>query len=59
MAIEKGIKYPEILCPISAHAAFDKAADMLGISIRHVPLDPESMRYNFGSFLTYNLDTFL
>merc|ERR1719222_1377236 len=49
MAIEKGIKYPEILCPISAHAAFDKAADMLGISIRHVPLDPESMRVNISA----------
>eukprot|EP00088_Acartia_fossae_P057479 TRINITY_DN6706_c0_g1_i2.p1 TRINITY_DN6706_c0_g1~~TRINITY_DN6706_c0_g1_i2.p1 ORF type:complete len:484 (+),score=119.67 TRINITY_DN6706_c0_g1_i2:240-1691(+) len=44
MAIERGVKYPEILCPVSAHAAFDKAADMLGISIRHVPLDPDTMR---------------
>jgi len=49
MASERGVKYPEILCPVSAHAAFDKAADMLGVSIRHVPLDPETMRVNVSA----------
>ena len=37
------MKYPEILCPVSAHAAFDKAADILGINIKHVPLDQVSI----------------
>jgi sphinganine-1-phosphate aldolase len=49
MAIERGVKYPEILCPVSAHAAFDKAADMLGVSIRHVPLDQDTMRVNVSA----------
>jgi len=43
-ARERGMKYPEILCPVSAHAAFDKAADILGINIKHVPLDQVTMR---------------
>uniref|UniRef100_A0A0P4W7E3 sphinganine-1-phosphate aldolase n=1 Tax=Scylla olivacea TaxID=85551 RepID=A0A0P4W7E3_SCYOL len=40
----RGIKKPEILVPVSAHAAFDKAAYLLAISIKHVPLDPKSMK---------------
>ncbi|XP_070608313.1 sphingosine-1-phosphate lyase 1 [Erythrolamprus reginae] len=38
LAYEKGIKYPEMLVPSSAHAAFDKAAHYFRIKIRHVPL---------------------
>jgi len=37
---ERGISYPEILVPKTAHAAFDKAAQLMGIKIRHVPVDP-------------------
>lgn len=35
----KGIRYPEILVPKTAHAAFDKAAQLLNIRIRHVPVN--------------------
>lgn len=35
---ERGISHPEILCPVTAHAAFDKAAQLMGIGIKHVPL---------------------
>lgn len=44
------IRNPEIVMPVSAHAAFEKAADFLGIKIRKAPLDssyradPEAMR---------------
>ncbi|KAJ6657739.1 hypothetical protein lerEdw1_001926 [Lerista edwardsae] len=39
MAYEKGIKYPEILVPESAHAAFDKAAHYFGMKLVHIPLN--------------------
>lgn len=35
----KGIRKPEILVPVTAHAAFDKAAQYLNIKIRFVPVD--------------------
>jgi glutamate/tyrosine decarboxylase-like PLP-dependent enzyme len=33
-----GIKNPEIVLPISAHPAFDKAAHYFGVTLRHAPL---------------------
>lgn len=44
LARERGNEYPEILCAVTAHAAFDKAAEMLGMTIRHVPVDQSTMR---------------
>lgn len=41
---ERGIEVGEILVPITAHAAFDKAADILGLRIRHVPIDEVTKR---------------
>jgi len=38
----KGIKKPEIIMPVTAHAAFDKAAQYLNIKIRSVPVNPHS-----------------
>ncbi|XP_077206615.1 sphingosine-1-phosphate lyase 1 [Paroedura picta] len=38
MAHEKGITHPEILAPVSAHAAFDKAAHYFGMKMVHIPL---------------------
>ncbi|XP_066974810.1 sphingosine-1-phosphate lyase-like [Macrobrachium rosenbergii] len=40
----KGIRKPEILVPVTGHAAFDKAAQLLGIAIKHVPIDPVTMK---------------
>lgn len=45
----KGIKKPEMLVPVSAHAAFDKGAQLLGMRIRHVPLDPETMKVDIAA----------
>ncbi|XP_078055486.1 sphingosine-1-phosphate lyase 1 isoform X2 [Mustelus asterias] len=44
LGAERGVKYPEIIAPISAHAAFDKAAQYFGMRIVHVPLDKRTMQ---------------
>ncbi|XP_029305732.1 sphingosine-1-phosphate lyase 1 isoform X2 [Cottoperca gobio] len=44
MAYERGVKYPEILAPVSVHAAFDKAAHYFGMKLVHVPLDKKTMK---------------
>jgi sphinganine-1-phosphate aldolase len=38
---ERGISDPEMLVPISAHAAFDKAAQYFGIRTVSIPLGPD------------------
>lgn len=38
---EKGIRTPEMVVPVTAHAAFDKAAQYFGIKIVHIPVDRE------------------
>lgn len=38
----KGIKKPEMVIPITAHSAFDKAAQYLKIKVRLVPVNPHS-----------------
>ena len=43
---EKGIENPNIVVPITAHAAFDKGAAMLDMPIIHVPVDPDTQRVN-------------
>ncbi|XP_007896093.1 sphingosine-1-phosphate lyase 1 [Callorhinchus milii] len=39
LAAERGIQYPEIIAPVSAHAAFDKAAHYFGMKMVHIPLN--------------------
>ncbi|XP_040566566.1 sphingosine-1-phosphate lyase [Lepeophtheirus salmonis] len=41
-----GIDKPVIVVPQTAHAAFDKAAEILDIHIRHVKVDPITKRVN-------------
>lgn len=38
----KGITRPEIVIPVTAHSAFDKAAQYLRIRVRTVPVNPNS-----------------
>lgn len=38
----KGIKNPEIVLPVTAHAAFDKAAQYFNLRVRSVPVDQNS-----------------
>ena len=38
---ERGITEPEMVVPVSAHAAFHKAAHYFGIAVRRVPVRPD------------------
>ncbi|KAL3877655.1 hypothetical protein ACJMK2_035330 [Sinanodonta woodiana] len=42
-AREKGIKFPEIIVPVTVHAAFDKAASIFHMKITHIKIDPKTM----------------
>uniref|UniRef100_A0A3Q2X0D5 sphinganine-1-phosphate aldolase n=1 Tax=Haplochromis burtoni TaxID=8153 RepID=A0A3Q2X0D5_HAPBU len=44
IAYERGVKHPEILAPVSVHAAFDKAAHYFGMKLVHIPLDKKTMK---------------
>ena len=37
--IKRGIKYPEIIAPMSIHAAFDKACNYFGIKLHKIPVN--------------------
>lgn len=41
-ANQRGIENPVILCSVTAHAAFDKAAHLCGMRVRHVPVDADN-----------------
>jgi len=43
-ARSRGIEEAHIVVPVSAHAAFDKAAHYFSMQITHVPVDPVTMR---------------
>lgn len=36
----KGVRAPEMVVPITAHAAFDKGAAYLGVKVHTIPVDP-------------------
>ncbi|XP_027863445.1 sphingosine-1-phosphate lyase 1 isoform X1 [Xiphophorus couchianus] len=44
LAYERGVMFPEILAPVSVHAAFDKAAHYFGMKLVHIPLDQKTMK---------------
>ena len=43
---EKGIEFPEIICSLSAHCAFNKAAEYYRMKITQVPVDPRTRKVN-------------
>lgn len=45
---KKGITRPEMIVPVTAHAAFDKASQYFKINIRHIPVD-ENYRANVSA----------
>ncbi|KAJ2719985.1 Dihydrosphingosine phosphate lyase [Coemansia sp. Benny D115] len=45
----RGIETPNIVVPVTAHAAFDKAAEYFGIRITHVPVDPDTQKVNLSA----------
>eukprot|EP00118_Oscarella_pearsei_P025910 m.309021 g.309021 ORF g.309021 m.309021 type:complete len:569 (+) comp45291_c0_seq1:36-1742(+) len=42
----RGIKYPEIVAPVSVHAAFEKAAFYFRMKLIHVPVDEKTRKCN-------------
>lgn len=44
----KGIKEPELIVSVSAHAAFDKAGQYFGIKVHHIPVDPVTRKVQVG-----------
>lgn len=45
----RGIKYPEIVVPVTAHAAFDKGAQYFDLKIRHVAVDPKTWKLDVAA----------
>ena len=43
---DRGIKYPEIVCAVSVHCAFNKAAEYFRMKITQVPVDPNTRKIN-------------
>lgn len=50
--LKKGIKHPEIIAPISIHAAFDKAANYFGIKLHKIPINLDNT-INFNIVKSY------
>ncbi|RHY16014.1 hypothetical protein DYB32_010689 [Aphanomyces invadans] len=46
---DHGITKPEIIAAVTAHAAIDKACDMLGIRLIKVPVDPVTFRIDVAA----------
>jgi sphinganine-1-phosphate aldolase len=40
----RGVENGEIIAPTTAHAGFDKAAQLLGLKLRHVDVDPKTFK---------------
>ncbi|CAH0703035.1 unnamed protein product [Spodoptera exigua] len=43
LAYSKGISNPQIIVPSTVHTAFDKAAQYLGLSVKTIPVNPDTM----------------
>lgn len=43
---EKGIRFPQLIVPTTAHPAFDKAAAYFRMKIVHVAVDPKTTSVN-------------
>lgn len=48
-ALSLGIKRPQFVVPVTAHAAFDKAASLMNAKIIHVPVDPVTSKVNINA----------
>ncbi|XP_071440323.1 sphingosine-1-phosphate lyase [Hetaerina americana] len=50
---ERGITHPEMVIPVTAHPAFDKAAAYFGLRIKHVPVHPETTTVDLKAMKRY------
>jgi sphinganine-1-phosphate aldolase len=54
---ERSVTEPEIIVPITAHAAFDKAASYFGLRIHHVDINPVTLQVDLRAvarLINYN-----
>jgi sphinganine-1-phosphate aldolase len=42
--VERSVSEPEMIVPVTAHAAFDKAGHYFGITVHHVAVDPVTLK---------------
>ncbi|WFD44869.1 sphinganine-1-phosphate aldolase [Malassezia psittaci] len=47
--VERGVVYPEMVIPMSAHVAFDKAGSYFGIKVRRVPVNRQSRKVDINA----------
>ncbi|KHJ76277.1 hypothetical protein OESDEN_24103, partial [Oesophagostomum dentatum] len=47
-ALKRGIPFPEMVIPTSAHAAFTKAAEVFRIRVIRIPVDPITFKVNLS-----------
>lgn len=45
----KGITRPNLIAPSTAHAAFDKAGQYLGIYVKYIKIDPKTTEVDIES----------
>ena len=43
-AMDRGVKWPELIMPTTAHSAFDKACHYFRIKLVRIPVDPVTYR---------------
>lgn len=53
LAKSRGIKRPEMICPVTCHAAFNKASDCFKIKLHLVPVDPITMKADIKKMESY------
>lgn len=49
IARDRGVAIPEIIVPVSAHAAFDKAASFFHMKITHIPVDEQTRKVDLNA----------
>lgn len=45
----RNVRHPEIIAPITIHAAFEKAAAYFDMTLVHVPIDPQTMQCDINA----------
>lgn len=46
LSYSRGVKHPEMVVPVTAHAAFDKAGSYFRIKVIHIPVDEVTRKVN-------------
>jgi sphinganine-1-phosphate aldolase len=52
--VERGVTAPEIVACTSAHAAIDKACELMGIRLVKIPIDPHTYKADVAAMYDFN-----